>query len=45
MAGYGPAGAAQRVALFNLYHLLNPALMFGGCYMSQAMAVVRRYVG
>ena len=39
------AGFEQRADLYNLYHLLNHALMFGGGYMSQSMAVVQRYVG
>ena len=39
------AGFEERVELYNLYHLLNHALMFGGGYMSQSMAVVQRYVG
>jgi fructosamine-3-kinase len=36
-------GAAQRVDLLNLYHLLNHALMFGGGYLAQCEAVARRY--
>ena len=38
-------GFEDRVDLYNLYHLLNHALMFGGGYLSQSMAVVERYVG
>ena len=36
-------GWRERVPLFNLYHLLNHALLFGGGYLGQAMAVVRRF--
>ncbi len=36
-------GAAERVDLLNLYHLLNHALMFGGGYLAQCEAVARRY--
>ena len=40
-AGYAaawplPAGHRQRVELYNLYHLLNHANLFGGSYWSQA---------
>jgi fructosamine-3-kinase len=40
-AGYGahwplPPGAAQRRSLYNLYHLLNHANLFGGSYWLQA---------
>jgi len=38
-------GFEERADLYNLYHLLNHALMFGGGYIHQSMAVVRRYVG
>ncbi len=31
-------GAEQRVDLYNLYHLLNHANLFGGSYLSQAQA-------
>ena len=31
-----PAGHRQRVELYNLYHLLNHANLFGGSYWSQA---------
>ena len=33
-----PAGAAARVPLYNLYHLLNHANLFGGGYWQQAQA-------
>lgn len=41
--GYGqewalPAGHRARVRLYNLYHLLNHANLFGGGYISQAQA-------
>lgn len=35
-----PAGAAARVPLYNLYHLLNHANLFGGGYRRQAEAVI-----
>jgi len=38
-------GFGERVELYNLYHTLNHALMFGGGYMSQSMTVVHRYAG
>ncbi len=38
-------GFEERVKLYNLYHLLNHALMFGGGYLDQSMAVVYRYAG
>ena len=33
-----PAGHRERVDLYNLYHLLNHANLFGGSYRSQAQA-------
>ena len=33
-------GAAERVALYNLYHLLNHANLFGGSYGRQAQACI-----
>ncbi|WP_254978894.1 fructosamine kinase family protein [Cyanobium sp. ATX 6A2] len=33
-----PHGAAQRLPLYNLYHLLNHANLFGGSYWSQSQA-------
>jgi len=33
-------GAAERVALYNLYHLLNHANLFGGDYHRQAQASI-----
>jgi len=44
-AGYGatwplPAGHRRRVPLYNLYHLLNHANLFGGSYADQAQAVI-----
>lgn len=39
--GYGetwplPAGHGERIPLYNLYHLLNHANLFGGAYVAQA---------
>lgn len=38
-------GYPERRDLYNLYHLLNHALLFGGGYMAQATSVMRRYAG
>ena len=35
----------ERQPLYQLYHLLNHANLFGGAYASQSMRIVRRYVG
>jgi protein-ribulosamine 3-kinase len=35
-------GWEERVELFELYHLLNHAAIFGGGYGEQAMAIIRR---
>lgn len=35
-----PAGSKQRVQLYNLYHLLNHANLFGGGYWSQAQKAI-----
>ncbi len=35
----------QRQPLYQLYHLLNHANLFGGGYVSQSMSIVRRYAG
>jgi fructosamine-3-kinase len=37
--GYGgmPAGYARRKKLYQLYHLLNHAVLFGGGYAQQAL--------
>jgi len=37
-----PAGAALRAELYNLYHVLNHANLFGGGYASQARAIIDR---
>lgn len=37
-----PAGHQRRVALYNLYHLLNHANLFGGSYWSQCQQTVQR---
>ena len=39
-----PAGWRERNPLYQLYHLLNHALLFGGGYGAQALAIARRYV-
>jgi len=36
------AGAAARLPLYQLYHLLNHANLFGGGYVGQAMALIER---
>jgi fructosamine-3-kinase len=36
------AGYGRRRGLYQLYHLLNHALLFGGGYASQAEALARR---
>lgn len=38
-----PAGWRERNPLYQLYHLLNHHLIFGGHYGQQAMALARRY--
>jgi len=35
-------GYAQRRSLYQLYHLLNHALLFGGGYVAQSLALARR---
>ena len=37
-----PPGASGRVDLYNLYHALNHANLFGGAYRDQALAIMRR---
>lgn len=37
-------GHEERATLYNLYHILNHALLFGGGYISQAQAVVRSLI-
>ena len=37
-----PAGHAERVELYNVYHVLNHANLFGGDYAQQAHAAIRR---
>lgn len=34
---------AERRDIYNLYHLLNHAYLFGGGYLRQALAIIRRY--
>ncbi len=36
------AGAALRAELYNLYHVLNHANLFGGGYARQAAAMIDR---
>lgn len=36
-------GFDERVPLYNLYHVLNHANIFGGSYVSSARSIVRRY--
>jgi protein-ribulosamine 3-kinase len=40
-----PAGWRERNGLYQVYHLLNHALLFGGGYAGQAREVARRYAG
>lgn len=37
-----PAGSERRVELYNLYHLLNHANLFGGSYWQQCAASIQR---
>jgi fructosamine-3-kinase len=37
-----PAGAATRAELYNLYHVLNHANLFGGGYAAQAQSTIDR---
>ncbi|MGC8740438.1 MAG: fructosamine kinase family protein [Candidatus Sumerlaeaceae bacterium] len=37
-------GYRERFAIYNLYHLLNHAYLFGGGYLHQAMSIMRRYI-
>jgi fructosamine-3-kinase len=39
------AGADRRMDLYNLYHVLNHANLFGGGYAAQATAMMRRLLG
>jgi len=38
-------GSRERMDVYNLYHLLNHALLFGGSYLHQALETMRRYGG
>jgi len=38
-----PAGWKQRNQLYELYHMLNHYLLFGGSYLSQAKLIARAY--
>ena len=37
-----PAGAHLRAELYNLYHVLNHANLFGGGYAAQAQSTIDR---
>jgi len=37
-----PAGAPRRAELYNLYHVLNHANLFGGGYAAQAQSIIDR---
>lgn len=39
------SGYEKRRDLYQLYHIANHALLFGGAYVSQALAVTRRLLG
>ncbi len=39
-----PEGAEERNPIYQLYHLLNHACLFGGGYLNQACAVMQRYL-
>jgi protein-ribulosamine 3-kinase len=39
-----PAGWRERNGLYQLYHLLNHQLIFGGHYAADALATARRYI-
>jgi fructosamine-3-kinase len=36
-------GYKERFEIYNLYHLLNHAILFGGGYFSRALAIIQRY--
>jgi fructosamine-3-kinase len=38
-----PPGWRERIPLYQLYHLLNHHLIFGGHYGAEALAIARRY--
>jgi fructosamine-3-kinase len=40
-----PAGHADRLPLYQLYHLLNHLTLFGGGYRGRCLAILRRYAG
>jgi protein-ribulosamine 3-kinase len=39
-----PPGAERRLPLYQLYHILNHLNLFGGSYLSQCLALLRRLV-
>ena len=36
-----PAGHEERVAIYNLYHILNHANLFGGGYKNRAITSIK----
>jgi fructosamine-3-kinase len=40
-----PAGHEDRRDLYNLYHLLNHANLFGGTYVEQSQRAIARLLG
>ncbi|HET6559997.1 MAG TPA: fructosamine kinase family protein, partial [Prolixibacteraceae bacterium] len=38
-----PQGWQQRISLYQLYHVLNHYLLFGGSYGMQALSIARQY--
>lgn len=40
-----PAGAEDRLPLYELYHLLNHLNLFGAAYRGRCLAILSRYVG
>ena len=44
-AGPLPPGWRDRIGLYQVYHLLNHAVLFGGGYADQARRAAARYVG
>jgi fructosamine-3-kinase len=40
-----PEGWRDRARLYNLYHLLNHANLFGGGYINQAQSAIKSLLG
>jgi fructosamine-3-kinase len=38
------SGHEERVIIYNMYHLLNHANLFGGGYLSQAQSAMQRFI-